>query len=212
MRVIAISTFTRGAAIVLACLFANGVAAAAPTSRTQADSIERMTLYSVVASDQFVDNQDDRARGKGTNPFGNFASPFKTLPTIESEAGPFVGDQLMLTFDLYTTPTLETRSGSSVFVCQYNYDKNAFCDAFFDLKGGAVTAVGAFNFLATRFTLAVTGGTYGRRGATGTIVATASPTLRGATTRRTPLLTVMCRYVGCRAIEAQRLQFVVAQS
>ena len=81
----------------------------------------------------------------------------------------------LYSFNLYSNPSLKKRAGSAIFTCQYNFDRNAFCDVSFTLRGGdALIASGAFNFAATRFSLAVTGG-YGKYVATvGSVLGTPS--------------------------------------
>lgn len=184
-------------AALLGLSVAGNTAQAAPTVR------QELTLYSVPAQEQFVTNNDDRSRGEGNNPFGNYASPFATPPKEEEGNGPFAGDELLFRYELYTTPDRANRVGSAGFVCQYVFDKNATCDASYQLKDGSLIATGVFNFNANTFTLAITGGTYAYRGAKGHIHASGSPTLGGKWPQ--PLVTVLCRYIGCRVIDAQRL-------
>ncbi len=68
------------ACIVVAAFFATDVTAgrAAATKGPQT-----FTLYSVTQVEQFLDHSDDRSRGKGNNPFGNF----KDSKTVTKEAG-----------------------------------------------------------------------------------------------------------------------------
>jgi len=120
---------------------------------------KKISLYSVATSEQFVNNEDDRARGEGTNPFGNFRDE---SPVVKETAnGPFPGDESVFTFSLYTNARLETKAGSAVLTCLYNFNKNAFCDATYQLDGGTLVAAGAFNFNASNFVLVITGG-YGK--------------------------------------------------
>ena len=46
---------------------------------------ERLTLFSVAAQQQFLNHTDDRQRGHGTNPFGNFKAA--TATTKEPATG-----------------------------------------------------------------------------------------------------------------------------
>lgn len=120
-----------------------------------------------------MNNQDDLARGKGNNPFGNYrdASPVQT----KSPNGPFPGDESIFSFNLYRDAALQNRVGVAVFTCEYDFGKNAFCDVAFELtKGGTMLAEGFFNFEATAFTLAVTGGYGGLEGEKGTVEETPS--------------------------------------
>ena len=117
-----------------------------------------LTVYTVAEQEQYVNNQDDRTRGQGNNPFGNFVD--QAPAQVKSANGPFPGDEAIFSFNVYSDPSLQTRAGSATFVCQYNFMKNAFCDASLQLDHrGNLTLAGAFNFDAMNFTLGVTGGT-----------------------------------------------------
>jgi hypothetical protein len=119
---------------------------------------QRLTLYSVAEAEQYVNNSDSLSLGEKDNPFGNFSD---VAPAASKTAKPpFPGDESIFTFNLYTSPSLSKRAGAATFICQYNFTKNAFCDASFQLKaGGTLIADGSFNFEATSFLLAITGGT-----------------------------------------------------
>jgi hypothetical protein len=132
------------------------VVAAAADSAHGATTSHRLTLYSVAEQEQYVNNSDSRILGIGNNPFGNF----KDVTAATSKGnGPFPGDEALFSFNLYSDPSLKTRAGSATFTCQYNFNKNVFCDAAFKLRnGGTLIASGAFNFNTSKFTLAVTGG------------------------------------------------------
>ncbi len=135
--------------------------------------VVRLVLYSVAEQEQFINNADDRTRGGGNNPFGN--NKDVTPTSNKATNGPFPGDEAIFSFNLYTSSSLRTRAGSAIFTCQYNYDKNAFCDAAFHLNnGGTLIAAGAFNFNASKFTLAVTGSYGTSAGKTGTLEETPS--------------------------------------
>jgi hypothetical protein len=142
------------ASIVGAALFTASVTS---SSAKAAASQQKFTLYSVATQEQFLSMSDDRARGKGNTPFGNFKDT--TTPTKESGVGPYAGDIAMFSFDLYTSADLSKRAGSGVFTCQYNFNQNAFCDVTYQLKGGILLCAGAFNFNAKSFTLTIKGGT-----------------------------------------------------
>jgi hypothetical protein len=138
-----------GAAILVAAVGA-GNAAAAPRA-------QKVVLYSVAEQEQYIDNSDSLTLGEGDNPFGNFKDVSGV--TQKNSHGPFPGDMAVFSFNLYKDANLKTRVGAASFTCQYNFSKNAFCDAAFQLKnGGTLIAEGAFNFDAGKFTLAVTGG------------------------------------------------------
>ena len=140
---------------------------------------QAMTLYSAATAEQFVNNEDDRARGKGNNPFGNYFNS-TSQPTQESVYGPFPGDQGLFGSVLYGGKDANKSSGSAVFTCQYGFGRNASCDASFQLNGGTLIGIGAFNFSAQNYVIAVTGGTGKYRGAHGTVHVSPS-------TRETPV-------------------------
>jgi hypothetical protein len=140
------------ATIVLA-LVVGSCGAAAAEAHTHA---QPLVIYSVAKQEQYVNNADDRTRGQGKNPFGNYRD---AAPAVKSAAPPFPGDEAIFAFALYRDARLKKKAGSAVFVCYYNFGKNAYCDASFHLaNGGTLMASGAFNFNAPKFTLAVTGG------------------------------------------------------
>jgi hypothetical protein len=144
-------------ALAFGCLGGGGVASGSVASTP---GLRALTLYSLAEQEQFVNNLDDRTRGEGRNPFGTYSD---LSPTTVSEAkGPFPGDEAIFSFNIYRDKNLKVRAGAAIFTCQYNFNKNAFCDASFQLStGGTLIADGAFNFNASRFMLAVVGG-YGR--------------------------------------------------
>ncbi len=136
-----------------------------------ANRLTKIDVYSAPAQETFVANADDEARGAVNNPFGTHnGSPAAS----EKTNGPFAGDEALFSFDVYTTPGLQSKAGSAVYTCWYYFNKNAFCDASFQLKGGTLIAAGTLNFEGKAFALAITGG-YGKyTRATGDVEATAS--------------------------------------
>jgi hypothetical protein len=158
--------------VALLALTACIVAAAVTSSSAKAAATgqQKFTLYSVTVVEQFLDHSDDRARGKGNNPFGNFKDSKTT--TKEAGNGPFPGDNAVFSFGLYTDAALKTSVGSAIFTCTYNFNKHAFCDASYQLNGGVLIGAGAFNFNAGTFAVAITGGTGKYANATGDISAT----------------------------------------
>jgi len=133
------------------------LAGTAAASRAAGAVTQRITLYSVATEEQFINNADDRARGHGNNPFGNFKDT--SAVTKEAGAGPFPGDEAIFTFDVYADAGLSRKIGYATYTCQYGFNKNAFCDAAYTINGSGLIAVGGFNFDASSFSLAVTGGT-----------------------------------------------------
>src|SRR5579862_9706511 len=83
------------AAIVAAAWFASTAAAA-----RAAEGASTLTLYSIPVQVQYADNQDDRGRGEGHNPFGNYAGASTAAKTSEVRYGPFPGDEAVVSYDL----------------------------------------------------------------------------------------------------------------
>jgi hypothetical protein len=174
-RVVSPTTvFAFGACVVGAALLAGCGSKSAATTTTvttaAASASQKMTMYSVATNEQFLNHEDDRARGKGNNPFGNFKDTQNA--TKESGTGPFAGDRAVFTFSLYSDASLKTSIGSATFICQYSFNKNALCDTSYVLAGGTLTGAGAFNFNAKTFAVAITGGTGKYRSLTGDVEAT----------------------------------------
>jgi hypothetical protein len=145
-----------------ACLLAALVATSAASA---AKSATKITMYSIATQEQFLNHEDDRDRGKGNNPFGNFKD--STSATKETGVGPFAGDRAVFTFKLFKDSSLTNVIGTAQFVCQYGFDKNAFCNAAYQLKDGQIVGEGQFNFNAGSFALVIVGGTGKYRGLTG---------------------------------------------
>jgi hypothetical protein len=185
---------------VLGCV--NGAAG----SPTPVERGQRFVLYSVVASQQFVNNEDDRARGLGINPFCNYRGT--GIATEDEHVGPLPGDEGLYSYSLYTSTTLRKRAGSSIFVCNYNFAKNGFCDVSLQLNGGSLIGVGEFNSMATKtFTLAITGGTGMYRGVKGDIEASEDsikPTVAQ--------VQVLSHEVPALQLESQRLSFMIRRT
>ena len=99
---------TLTALLALACVVGAAFCATDVTSSraAAAKSPQKFTLYAVTEVEQFLDHSDDRTRGKGNNPFGNF----KDSKTVTKEAGngPFAGDNAVFSFKLYTNPDRKT--------------------------------------------------------------------------------------------------------
>jgi hypothetical protein len=157
-----------GFGALLAALAAATVVTAAAPAATGAPRF--LQFYSVTTAEQFLNHADDRARGYGDNPFGNFKAP--TATTKERSGGPFPGDQALFSFKLYKTQKKANASGLAVFTCFYNFKRHGYCDAIYDLKGGSILCSGGLDFSAKDFALVVTGGTGVYRGAVGTCEST----------------------------------------
>jgi len=132
------------------------VASVAAGASSAAASSHKVVLYSVATAEQYVNNKDDRERGQGANPFGNFHD---ANPTTKQAKGPFPGDEALFQFSVYGTPGQTKTVGSGQYTCLFNFNHNVFCNAVYDLPGGTMVGSGAFDFDASSFNLAVTGGT-----------------------------------------------------
>ncbi|MBV8066191.1 MAG: hypothetical protein JOY73_11745 [Actinobacteria bacterium] len=141
-----------GAALVFASVSVSGAGASAGANRA-------LTVYSVATGLQYINTADDRARGKINNPLGSVAD--KLAPkSAGSGNGPFAGDVAIYALSLYSSATLKQRAGSAVYTCYFNYDRHAFCQAYYTLTAGStLVASGPIDFNATGFTIVVTGGT-----------------------------------------------------
>ena len=126
-----------------------------------------ISQYSLPTHENFVDNNDDEARGDVNNPFGYHHT--QAAANKESAKGPFPGDEALFSFNLYGQPTLNAQSGGAIYTCQYAFAKNAFCDATFKLKNGTLIAAGAFNFNSPNFAMTVTDGTGAYNGLSGDV-------------------------------------------
>jgi hypothetical protein len=157
-----------------ACMSAAFLSAGvSPGSAATRKTPQRITLYSIAKAEQFVNNADDRQRGKGNNPFGNYKDI--TATTKEHGNGPFPGDEALFKFNVYTSSDLKKSAGTAVFTCQYNFNKNAFCDAAYQLTDGTLIGLGEFDFNASSFSLAIIGGTGKYRSRTGGLDASPGP-------------------------------------
>jgi hypothetical protein len=128
------------------------------SSASTADAIH-FVLYASPAQSRFINNADDRDRGKGKNPFGNYSGAVAPTPTNERLSGPFPGDEGLYSFGVRLNGASGTDVGTAIVVCQYDFSMNAFCDASFRLRKGTVVAKGTAGFNDTSMTLAVVGGT-----------------------------------------------------
>jgi len=161
--------------------------------------IKQITLYSSPTQSQFINQADGRARGEGNNPFGNYSGSSVTPPTNEKIFGPFPTDWGEYAFQLYTSASRKTSAGSAIFVCQYNFNQDSFCDASFQLDGGSLIGAGAANFNSSTFTLAIIGGTYKYRSMEGAVEVSAG----GVATQTQPVARAV------PMLQEQRLAFVI---
>lgn len=131
-------------------------------------------LYSVAQREQFINNNDDEARGDINNPFGTHNSEAAGI-IDEHSNGPYAGDEGIFTFRLYKTAALKKPAGTAVFTCMYYVAKSAFCTASFELSSkDSLIGAGAFSFEASTYALAITGGSGGYSNIAGDVEATPS--------------------------------------
>jgi hypothetical protein len=172
-RTVSLTAFLALTACVMAtALVASSAASSAPK---KAAAVQKIVVYSLPTHEAFVANADDEIRGDVSNPFGTHISRAASgLGALDEKQGPFPGDEALFSFNVFKTGSLETNLGSAVFTCQYYFNKNAFCDVSFQMNGGTLMGAGAFNFSASTFALAITGGYGTYSGMTGDVSATPS--------------------------------------
>jgi hypothetical protein len=163
-----------GAAIGATIFGAGGVSSTPNAAMRQ----QQFILYSSPKAQTFVNNADDRTRGRSNNPFGNYNAGNASASHEEAD-GPFAGDEGLFAYTLFAGGKSRKRAGSAVLVCQYDFDKNSYCDATYQLDAGTLIGSGSFNYKARSFTLAITGGTGEYRGASGNVEAS-SPAANSA--------------------------------
>ena len=134
-----------------------------------------LTVYSVATGLQYINTEDDRARGKVNNPLDSAAN--KLWPRSSgSGSGPFAGDVAVYAVKLYSNPTLKRPAGSGVYTCYFNYDRHALCRAYYKFTaGGTLVASGPIDFKSSGFTIVVTGGTTKYLGVRGEANVAAAP-------------------------------------
>jgi hypothetical protein len=166
----------RGMLVLTAALVTGGLTAGAVRA---ARTVHAETVYAVATTAQFMNHADDRLRGMNTNPFNlKAAAVILNANGKEKLYGPFPGDDVLYSFELYADKRLAKPSGTAMFTCYYDFQKRATCDSYFELRGGLVLASGQIKFDGTRFALSVTGGTEKYLGALGEI--RASPAAKNA--------------------------------
>jgi hypothetical protein len=151
-------------AVVLLATALPATAASGAASRAS----QKLTVYAVPATAQFMNHADDRLRGMSTNPF-NLKAEAVILNANGKEKGngPFPGDDILYAFKLFADAQRTKPMGSAIFTCYYGFGKRATCDSYFDLARGLLLASGQVPFGETHFTLGITGGTLGYFGALG---------------------------------------------
>ena len=134
---------------------APGGAASGPRAATQ-----KVTVYAVPATVQFMNHADDRLRGMSTNPF-----ELKAEAVIFNDNGKEKGERPLprrrhpLRLQALCRCRRTQPAGTAMFTCYYGFRKRATCDSYFDLAKGLLLASGQVPFGKTHFALGVTGGT-----------------------------------------------------
>ena len=147
-------------------LLATALPAATASGSTRAT--QKLTVYAVPTTVQFMNHADDRLRGMSTNPFKLKAqAAILNANGKEKGNGPFPGDDILYSFKLFADEARTQPNGSAIFTCYYGFSKRATCDSYFNLSKGLLLASGQVPFGNTHFTLGVTGGTQGYLGALG---------------------------------------------
>jgi hypothetical protein len=145
-------------------------AVALSSDRAMTRNLQRVTLYSVANGEQFLRYSDDRQRGYGNNPFGNFKDTHATINRHKNGALP--GDIDQFEFNVYKGADLKQRIGTAKITCQYNFNLHAFCDATYQLQNGTLVGAGPIDFNTPGFAIAITGGTGAYQGLRGELDST----------------------------------------
>jgi hypothetical protein len=169
------------------------------SGRTAAKGAKHLTFYSVERKESFINNTDDLARGQGHNPFGNYPISSGSVPRNEKAFGPFAGDEANYGFDLYSDAAHKHKAGTAIFVCQYDFGENSFCDAAFTTSAGTLVTKGISNFNSKTFRLSVLGGTEGYR----TMRGTAEVSALGLATQKQPVKRL------APMLQQQKLEFTI---
>jgi hypothetical protein len=123
-------------------------------------------VYAKPTRAQFVDHNDDRARGDFTNPFDPDTLP--TPPNANSaKKGARAGDNGLFSFKLYSDLNLTRPIGDANYSCTFNFAEEAICEANFRLNGGTMIAMGPAMLDGSDIIIPVTGGTGSYAGAHG---------------------------------------------
>jgi hypothetical protein len=158
---------------VVAALVILATALAVPAASGSSRASQKVTVYAVPTTVQFMNHADDRLRGMSTNPF-----KLKSDAVIigahgqEKGYGPFPGDDMLYGFKLFSDAKRTKPIGTAMFTCYFQFQKRATCDSYFDLASGLLLASGQVPFGASHFALGVIGGTRAYFGALGQVNST----------------------------------------
>lgn len=154
--------FLLPAIVLLATALAAATASGAPSAS------QKLTVYAVPATVQFMNHADDRLRGMSTNPFNQKEEAVIIGANGKQKGnGPFPGDDVLYAFKLYADAKRTKPAGTAMFTCYYGFAKRATCESYFELARGLLLASGQVPFGAKHFTHALTGGTRAYFGALG---------------------------------------------
>jgi hypothetical protein len=148
-------------------------ALAVPAASGSSRAAQKLTVYAVPTTVQFMNHADDRLRGMSTNPF-----KLKSDAVIigahgqEKGYGPFPGDDMLYGFKIFSDAKRTKLIGTAMFTCYFQFQKRATCDSYFDLARGLLLASGQVPFGASHFAMGVTGGTQAYFGALGQVDST----------------------------------------
>ncbi len=147
-----------------------------PVGSAKTQASHKLAIYSSATAVQYLNNADDEARGITNNPFDSAVNKLRPKLTWKGN-GPFAGDVVIYSFNLYNDSARKHKTGSATYTCYFNYSKIAFCDAYYSLKSGASTVVasGPIDFNTSGFSLPVTGGTSKYLAARGEVKETSLP-------------------------------------
>jgi hypothetical protein len=149
-------------------LLATSLAVSAASGASRAS--QKLTVYAVPTTVQFMNHADDRLRGMSTNPFSLKAEAvILGANGKEKGNGPFPGDDILYGFKLFADAKRTKPIGTAMFTCYYEFAKRATCESYFDLTRGLLLASGQVPFGAKHFALGVTGGTRGYFAALGQV-------------------------------------------
>jgi hypothetical protein len=151
-----------------------GVTGTGSSTSAAAPMTRELEITAVPTERAFVDNADDRQRGKSNNPFGNYGA-LDPATTSERRSGPFPGDEGLFAYRITSVSGSVRTSGTAALACEYGFERSALCQASYTLGDGTLTATGSFPAATKTFTLTVTGGTGAYLEARGVLRATAAP-------------------------------------
>ena len=160
VALLAFCGFAFVAAGVLVSVWGVGHSAAARSRRgvtTENHRLRHLVLYSKDGRAQYVNSADNRTDGRQLRWLDAFGA---RVPVTEGRRGlPSSGDESMVQFSLYSSPSMKDRAGVGVLVCRYGADRNAMCKASFQLSnGGSLSASGMIAKGTATYRLALTGG------------------------------------------------------